>query len=388
MSWFKTNSKAPPVMYVSGPQRLLVGAALVLMSAIVCTALVGVWPAVSKNTVDTPTVSVDAATAKANDAAATSQTTTTGKGATTPDATGAAKAATEAAQAAAASAQQARDSGKAGSAQQTASKIPLLLGAWHPAVSGDAALFVLVIIMSLLGSLVYVTTSFALHSSQRNLTVSYLWWYPMRFIGGTGLALLIYTALRGGLFSGDFTTEEVNPYGIAAAAGLTGMFSKQATGKLAQLFDVAFHIAPAGAPPKIDALDPSQVPTGSGPTAIKVTGSGFVEGTTAVADDTHLDVTYASGSELSVVLPPQLLEHAHVINVVVDNPDPTTGKSAPAKVKVVDGPGAHADAAPGPDAGAGTAAPTTAAANPPSGQAPATDPQASGDPTTKRRGAT
>jgi hypothetical protein len=32
---------------------------------------------------------------------------------------------------------------------------------------------------------------------------------------------LLYTALRGGLFTGDFTSQEVNPYGIAAVAGIT-----------------------------------------------------------------------------------------------------------------------------------------------------------------------
>lgn len=223
-----------------------------------------------------------------------------------------------------------------------------MFGAWKPELTDDGALFALVMVMSLIGSLVYVATSFAYHSSQRNLTMSYIWWYPMRFVAGTGLALLFYVALRGGLFSGDLATQDVNPYGIAAAAGLTGMFSKQATAKLAQLFDVAFNILPASAPPKITALDPAEVKTGSPDTPVKITGSGFANGATVRADDTNLTSTYVSEAELTSTVPAEMLAAARVIKVRVDNPGPTAGASAPADLKVTDSPGTDAGAAPDP----------------------------------------
>jgi len=77
----------------------------------------------------------------------------------------------------------------------------------------DEALFVLVIVMALLGSLVYVATSFAFHASRRNLTVSYLWWYPTRFVSGTAWRCCSTRRARS-LFSGDLAQQEVNPYGI------------------------------------------------------------------------------------------------------------------------------------------------------------------------------
>jgi IPT/TIG domain len=271
--WWTTSESAPEVRYVAGWQRLLIGGLLVALGALLWAALIGTWPAVTNATADSGSTATDTA-------------------------------------------------------------IPLAFGLWRADVSGDTALLVLVIEASLLGSLVHVATSFAAHSSRRNLTVSYLWWYPMRFIVGAGLALLLYTALRGGLFTGDFTSQEVNPYGIAAVAGITGMFSKQATAKLAQLFDVAFAIQPAKEAPKIDDLDPKRVTSGAGDTTIKVSGSGFVNGATATAGNTSIDVRYISDTELEIVVPSALLSGAGTIKVRVDNPDPTVGASAPADLTV------------------------------------------------------
>lgn len=273
--WFTASKDAPAVRYVAGWQRLLAGALLVALGVVLWAGLIGVWPVVNVATADR--------------------------------------------------------------AAQKPTAIPLVFGLWRPKVSGDTALFVLVIVASLLGSLVHVATSFAAHSAQRNLTVSYLWWYPMRFVVGTGLGLLIYVALRGGLFSGDFTSKEVNPYGIAAVTGLTGMFSKQATAKLAQLFDVAFAVQPAKGAPKIEKLDPEQITVGAADTQVKVTGSGFVSGATATADDTTVEVSYVSDTELKIVVPAALLAAARTMKVRVDNPDPTVGASAPADLPVVPG---------------------------------------------------
>lgn len=273
MSIFKGSKNAPEVRYVGTWHRVLVGGLLIALAVVLWAALIGVWPAVLNAT---------------------------------------------------------------GAREVTTWHIPILFGLWSPKVSGDTALFVLVVVASLLGSLIHVGNSFAAHTSQRDMTVSYLWWYPMRFVVGTGLALLLYVALRGGFISGDFTAKVVNPYGIAAAAGLSGLFSKQATAKLAQLFDVAFNVQPSKGAPTIDALDPAQVSPGSGDTTVTVTGTGFVSGATATANEIAVDVSYLSDIKLTLVVPKALLATAGTVKIRVDNPDPTVGASASADLTVAE----------------------------------------------------
>lgn len=57
---------------------------------------------------------------------------------------------------------------------------------------------------------------------------------------GMALALIFYFVIRGGLLSTGVQPNETSPFGIAAVAGLVGMFSKQTTDKLRELFDNLF----------------------------------------------------------------------------------------------------------------------------------------------------
>jgi hypothetical protein len=108
-------------------------------------------------------------------------------------------------------------------------------------VSPDTAYLLLVVIVSALGSYVHATTSFVTYVGNRDLAMSWIWWYLLRTFIGIALALLFYFALRGGFFAQEASATEVNPYGIAALAGLTGLFSKQATDKLKEIFDTLFR---------------------------------------------------------------------------------------------------------------------------------------------------
>jgi hypothetical protein len=269
--WWKVRQTQPAVRYVAGWQRLLVAGLLILLAIVLWAALIGLWPAITNAAAARP---------------------------------------------------------------RSSTSFPLAFGLWRPKVSGETALFVLVLIASLLGSIVHVASSFSAHSAQRDLTVSYLWWYPMRLVVGAGLALLLYTALRGGLFSADFNSKQVNPYGVAAAAGLTGMFSKQATAKLAQLFDVAFNVRTTKGPPTIQALDPPNLTAGQADATLTVTGTGFENGATATGNDTAIEVTYVSDTELKIVVPAALSATPGTIKIRVDNPDPTVGASAPVDLPV------------------------------------------------------
>jgi hypothetical protein len=107
--------------------------------------------------------------------------------------------------------------------------------------SPDGALLMLVVLASAVGSYVHAATSFSTYVGNRALAHSWIWWYLLRVFIGASLALLVYFAFRGGLLAQN-ADAEINPYGIAALAGLSGLFSKQATDKLHEVFDTLFSV--------------------------------------------------------------------------------------------------------------------------------------------------
>lgn len=126
----------------------------------------------------------------------------------------------------------------------------------------DAALILLVVLVSALGSFVHAATSFADYVGNRQLKISWVWWYLLRVLVGSSLALIFYFAVRGGFFANDASSGAVNPYGIAAVSGLVGLFSKQATDKLREIFDTAFRVGEGnGDAARDDSLDGSTAVT-------------------------------------------------------------------------------------------------------------------------------
>jgi hypothetical protein len=117
-----------------------------------------------------------------------------------------------------------------------------LFGFLRLALDPDSALLVLVVVTSALGSYVHAATSFATYVGNRALAMSWIWWYLLRVFIGTALAAIFYLAVRGGFLAAQADTGDVNPYGIAALAGLVGLFSKQATDKLEEVFTTLFRV--------------------------------------------------------------------------------------------------------------------------------------------------
>lgn len=115
-----------------------------------------------------------------------------------------------------------------------------LFGLIELTVGTETRLLLLVVVAGALGSYVHLATSFADYAGNRRLVRSWLMWYALRPFIGTALAVIVYFVLRGGLFTGADTTGALNPYGIAAVAALTGMFSKQASDKLREVFENLF----------------------------------------------------------------------------------------------------------------------------------------------------
>lgn len=118
--------------------------------------------------------------------------------------------------------------------------VALIPGVWEIELWTEVRFLALVAVAGALGSYIHLATSFADYLGNRQFVKSWTWWYVLRPFIGSALALSVYFAARGGLVSGGAGAGDLSPYGITALAGLTGMFSKQATDKLREVFENLF----------------------------------------------------------------------------------------------------------------------------------------------------
>ena len=108
-------------------------------------------------------------------------------------------------------------------------------------VSPDVRLILIVLASGGLGSFIHGGTSFTSFAGNRRLKTSWTWWYILRPFIGSVLALIFYFVIRGGLLSVSAGVEAISHFGIAATAGIVGMFSKEAIDKLHELFVTLFR---------------------------------------------------------------------------------------------------------------------------------------------------
>lgn len=113
-------------------------------------------------------------------------------------------------------------------------------------IGAEPRLILLVVLGGALGSYVHAATSFVTFVGNRALVASWTWWYLLRPFIGMAIALVFYFVVRGGLLSVGATAGDVSPFGITAIAALVGMFSKQATDKLREVFDNLFRTKAGG----------------------------------------------------------------------------------------------------------------------------------------------
>lgn len=218
---------------------------------------------------------------------------------------------------------------------------PIQWFGWSYTPTPDAALLILVVLVSALGSFVHATVSFTDYVGNRQLTRSWAWWYVLRVFVGSALAVLVYFALRGGFFGANAASEAVNPYGIAAVSGLVGLFSKQATDKLREIFDTAFRVGPGygddarsdsitNPPPSLEASEPARLKAGD--LEVTLVGSGFVAGSTVRVtqvggDDVPREVVVQGPQRLRVTLDADDVAGPGVLLFTVVNPEPGGGSS-------------------------------------------------------------
>jgi hypothetical protein len=119
--------------------------------------------------------------------------------------------------------------------------VKLLWGVFTVNITANDRLMLIAIVMGVIGAMVHAMTSFADFVGNRRLAKAWLPWYFLRPLIGSGLALFFYIGFRAGLLTTS-TAEGgiINPFGIAAVGGLAGMFSKQATDKLNEVFTTMF----------------------------------------------------------------------------------------------------------------------------------------------------
>ncbi len=219
---------------------------------------------------------------------------------------------------------------------------------WSYAPTPDTALLILVILVSALGSYVHATVSFTDYVGNRQLARSWIWWYLLRLFVGTSLAVLFYFAIRGGFFGGGANSTDINPYGIAALAGLVGLFSKQATDKLRELFDTAFRVAPGygddargdsivNPAPTLEASEPQRLRAGE--VELVLVGSGFTTGSSVrVAQpggpDVPRKVSFLGPQRLGVTLEADDVAAPGLLLFTVVNPEPGGGMSQSIPVSI------------------------------------------------------
>jgi hypothetical protein len=200
--------------------------------------------------------------------------------------------------------------------------------------SFEVRLLLLVLLAGALGSYIHATTSFVDYVGNRKLSANWVWWYLLRPYVGMTLALLFYFVVRGGFISVSAGGEDMNPFGIAALAGLVGMFSKQATDKLSEVFKTLFRAAEgegddkrkdslvSNPPPGISGITPRQGPT-SGGTPVTLTGAAFVKGANVTfGGEPATSVIISGPTSLTATTPPH---EAGTVDIEVINLDGLKG---------------------------------------------------------------
>jgi hypothetical protein len=217
-------------------------------------------------------------------------------------------------------------------------------------VSYDHRLLLLVMIVGALGSYIHVASSFGDFVGNRTFTRSWIWWYLLRPYVGVPLAILFYFVVRAGFLTAGASAGDVNRFGIAAVAGLVGMFSVTAADKLKELFDTLFKTdvqrkdaltnsvesrtggddASSGLKNPIPIVN--KIESGSG--VIRILGSGFRRESTVIANGKERptsDVALVSDSELTLALG---TDDKGQLEIEVSTPPPGGGTSGKTTVDV------------------------------------------------------
>lgn len=179
-----------------------------------------------------------------------------------------------------------------------------------------------------IGSYIHGVNSFVTYVGNRSFLNSWMPWYFLRPFMGVGMAVIFYVVVRGGVLVMSGGESKVDPYAMMTVAALAGMFSKQASDKLAEVFDTLFRSrADAERGDKLEkpelklaTLTPDQVTAGASETVITATGTGFAKEAVVRFDKKDRPATVKSATELTFTLAAADLAAAGEHTVAVHNP--------------------------------------------------------------------
>lgn len=232
------------------------------------------------------------------------------------------------------------------STESGSQKANLAWGALPVSLDKETGLIAIVAVAGALGSFIHAAQSLTDYLGNKRFDASWTAWYLMRLPLGAVLAIVFYFVVRAGLISTDATGEEINPFGIVALGALAGLFAKQATDKLREVFETLFRVAPgkgdderAGGltnpTPRIDDLRPNEVTAGSGGRELRLIGRRFEKDCKVKLDGNPLKLEYISDGELAVTLTTSQMSKPGTRLVVVSNPPPGGGHSEPKRLRIV-----------------------------------------------------
>jgi hypothetical protein len=245
---------------------------------------------------------------------------------------------------------------KTAAAATTAEKqIDLFWGLFNFNLLPETALIVLTAVMGGIGATVFIAVSFSDYVGNRRFAKSWVWFYIVRLFVGPALALIFYFSLRGGFLATSSTSGDINPYGVAALAGLVGLFSKQAGNKLAQVFDALFKVDPGqGDEARTDSItNPAPTIAGIKPPlttspetfTFTLQGTGFIDesavsvGRSAKGDPQPIlltrETSFKSETELEITLLTEDVEETGQLWISVTNPAPGGGTAGPKAFEIV-----------------------------------------------------
>jgi hypothetical protein len=221
---------------------------------------------------------------------------------------------------------------------QTSTVTLPLIGA--ATLSPDSRLLLLAAVCGGLGSFIHAATSFAGYVGNQRIVTSWLVWYYFRPLIGGALAVVLYFVLRAGLIG---PATDVNHYGVAALAALAGMFSKQATDKLDEIFKTMFKTSEQAGDaqrshklhehaPLIVTVSPASLSLGVTPASLIVSGSSLVQESIVRVNGVARTSTFKDG-RITAVLAEDDVAQAGNLTVTVTNPDGTTSPPIVVTVK-------------------------------------------------------
>ncbi len=101
-------------------------------------------------------------------------------------------------------------------------------------------MILLVLLGGALGSYIHVATSYSYYIGFNKFDMDWFWWYLLRIPMGAVLALIFLMLIQGGMFTVPDSGSGSEPLTLIGLSALVGMFSRQATEKLKEVFDIIF----------------------------------------------------------------------------------------------------------------------------------------------------